>query len=174
MSFKRRLMARACGAAFAASMLSFASAAASAPRWVPAEPRRALADEVTWLVNRARALHGLRELRGNARLRRAADRYASWMESRDVFSHYGSGTPTIRAARSGYGPRGRRWGVGEALAFNRDGDAVAIVRAWLLSHSHRAVVLGARYREIGVGVAGGAPYGADEGGFTLAAEFGLR
>lgn len=70
------------------------------------------------------------------------------------------------------GPGG--WLVGEALAFSRQGDAARVVQAWLDSPAHRAVVLGARYREIGVGVAGGAPYRGLTDGFTLAADFGAR
>ena len=96
------------------------------------------------------------------------------MVRRDVFSHYGVGTPASRAARSGYMSWGGERTVGETLAFSRRRDGARVVRAWLRSSCHRAVLLGRDFREIGVGAATGAPYRGVAGGFTVAADFGLR
>jgi uncharacterized protein YkwD len=59
------------------------------------------------------------------------------------------------------------------------GDAATpatIVRAWMHSPGHRANILNRRFREIGIGVASGAPVrdGAAKSGATYATEFGLR
>ena len=63
----------------------------------------------------------------------------------------------MRAA--GYG--GRRIAAGEALAWAQGRLATphAIVRAWMHSPPHRAVLLGRGYRDVGIGVALGSPYG---------------
>jgi uncharacterized protein YkwD len=53
---------------------------------------------------------------------------------------------------------------------------VRIVGAWMRSPGHRANILNARFREIGVGIAQGAPRGAGRTvrAGTYATEFGVR
>ena len=50
---------------------------------------------------------------------------------------------------------------------------MAIVAEWLHSAEHRAILLSPRFREVGIGLAIGAP-GTGEGGATVAADFGAR
>jgi len=49
----------------------------------------------------------------------------------------------------------------------------AIVSEWLRSPEHRAILLSPLYREVGIGLAIGAP-GTGEVGATVAADFGTR
>ena len=111
-------------------------------------PRRQAA-AIRCLVNRARARAGLRPLRANRALARAAARHARDMGRRRFFSHTNTRgrSPAARARAAGW--RGRR--IGEALAFGcgASANALWIVRSWLNSPSHRAIVLRARYGQMG-------------------------
>jgi uncharacterized protein YkwD len=49
----------------------------------------------------------------------------------------------------------------------------AIVRGWLRSSGHRAILLDGRYDDLGVGIAIGAPRGGT-GGATFTGDFGAR
>jgi uncharacterized protein YkwD len=82
-------------------------------------------------------------------------------------------TPAGRLRASGYIDPGAPWAIGEVLAWGRgrSGSAEAIVAAWMASPPHRRVLLGRRYRDIGVGSANGDPFGG--GGITFAAELGV-
>lgn len=94
-------------------------------------------------VNQARAAHGMRALRASSSLRRSSTRYSSWMLRRDYFGHLAA----IRASHT----FSRR---GEVLARTgrRAPDVAQIVRQWLRSPAHRAVLLNRRYRFIGIGI----------------------
>ena len=77
----------------------------------------------------------------------------------------------------GYLRRVRSWRAGENIAWGRGERATPreIVRAWMESPPHRANVLGRSFRELGVGVAPGAPvrerYGSEA---TYVHDFGVR
>jgi uncharacterized protein YkwD len=109
-------------------------------------------------------------------LARAAERHAADMVRRRYFSHVtlGGRAPADRL-RETYIPRRRPWAVGETLAWGTSAKSTprSIVGAWLSSPSHRRVILSARYRDIGVGVAFGVPV-SDAGGATYAADLGAR
>jgi uncharacterized protein YkwD len=124
------------------------------------------------LLNAERRAHGLRPLRAEKRLRRAARSHGRDLVRYRYFSHTSrTGTrPLTRITRTGYG-RGRRL-VGENLAWGRAGKSSprAIVAAWMASPSHRANILTARFREIGIGIVAGAPVGGPGG--TYVTEFG--
>ena len=65
--------------------------------------------------------------------------------------------------------------VGEVLAWGegRFASPRAAVRSWLLSPPHRRVLLGRNYRDVGVGIALGSPFGGSmRSSATYAAEFG--
>ncbi len=97
-------------------------------------------------VNKARASHGLVKVKVSTSLKESSRGYARWMLRRSYFGHLSS----IRASH--------RFGLrGEVLARTRGGDPTAgqIVRAWLNSPTHRAVLLNPRYRWVGVGLAQG-------------------
>jgi uncharacterized protein YkwD len=72
------------------------------------------------------------------------------------------------------GYRGRF--AGEVLAWGqgRDASPRAAVRSWLHSPPHRRVLLGRSYRDVGVGVALGSPFGGGrQGTATYAANLGV-
>lgn len=103
-------------------------------------------------VNEARASRGLQKLNLSQSLQQSASAYSRWMLRKNYFGHLS----TIRSSR--------RFSLrGEVLARTgaRDPRATEIVRAWLRSPSHRAVLLNPRYRFIGIGQARGRLGAAD-------------
>ena len=133
------------------------------------------------LVNAERALRGLRPLRPDARLRRAARRHATDMVARGYFAHDTPSGRTLfaRVRTAGYVRAGRpaRYLVGENLAWGRGRRArpAAIVRAWLASPTHRRVLLTPRFEQLGIGVLVGVPVAGRRGtGATYATAFGAR
>jgi uncharacterized protein YkwD len=98
-------------------------------------------------VNAARAYVGQRPVVLTARLRRLAKHHTLDMLRRNSFSHDGDGTSfSTRINRSVHYEK-----VGETLALMpRHVSARRVVRAWLQSPGHRAVLLDASYRRIGV------------------------
>jgi uncharacterized protein YkwD len=148
---------------------------------VPAAPARAADcgardadDAVVCEINRVRAGHGLRAVETDRRLRRAAATYARDMVRRRYFAHVSPEGDTLsdRLRATGYVDDGVRWRVGETLAWGRGrrSSPASIVAAWMRSTLHRRILLG-RYRDIGVGIADGDPFGGR--GDTYAADFGL-
>lgn len=153
-------------AAAAATCRGAESASGSAPRAARAA--------VTCQINRERRSRGLAPVTAERRLTRMAGRHARAMVRLGFFSHTAPGGRTLsdrlRAARYG----GRPVVVGEALAWGQGARAAprAIVRVWMHSPPHRAVLLGRNYRHIGIGVAPGSPYGRSlHGSATYAANF---
>ena len=127
------------------------------------------------LVNQQRAAHHLPALRPERRLRRAAQAHTQSMLRMQQFSHYLPGQePTLagRAAAAGYLRDARRWWLGETLAFGTDelGTPAALVRELMASPPHRATLLDPAARDLGVGLAHGAP-GAGSGA-TLTLDLG--
>lgn len=114
-------------------------------------------------VNEARTSHSLRPLRVAKSLQRSSVAYSHWMLENQRFAHLAA----IRA------PRYFRL-LGEVLArwAAKYPPVETIVRQWLASPSHRAVVLNPRYRFIGVGHA----YGrlGTERGTLVTGHFGAR
>jgi uncharacterized protein YkwD len=94
-------------------------------------------------VNRARAAHGLRALRAHRRLARAADAHSRSMLRADYFSH------------GAFSQRVRRYvslrHIGETIAMTRRCSARKVVRMWMNSSPHRAVLLSGGFRRVGVG-----------------------
>ena len=64
--------------------------------------------------------------------------------------------------------------MGETIAWGSGGRATpaSIVRSWLNSPGHRAILLDGRYKDLGVGIALGAPGHGD--GATFTGDFGAR
>jgi uncharacterized protein YkwD len=112
---------------------------------------------VACLVNRARATAGLRGFRGHRSLSRAAGRHARDMARSRFFGHQRIGGPSLRTRARRAGWRSGR--LGEAIAYGCGGSAkpAAIVRAWLSSAPHRAILLSGDMSRMGVGVARRAP-----------------
>ena len=132
------------------------------------------------LLNRQRAGHGLRRLRPQRSLTRAATAYARLMVRRRFFNHVspGGSTLTQRIRRVDYLRDTRAWSIGENLAWGAGtaGMPAVIVSAWMRSPGHRRNILDGSFREIGIGIAPGAPRGAGAAvrGGTYATEFGVR
>jgi uncharacterized protein YkwD len=132
------------------------------------------------LLNAQRRAHGLNKLHANGRLHHAAAGYAQLMARRNFFSHVSpsGSTPLSRIKHARYLAGARSWTIGENLAWATGSLATprATVRAWMNSPGHRANILNASFREIGIGVAKGAPVpvGAAARGATYATDFGRR
>ena len=141
----------------------------------PASLERAI-DATVCLINQARAEHGLGALRPTGSLERAATAHSRDMVRRDFFAHDSptGSTPKARIDRAGYFDGASSWALGETIAWGSGGRATpsSIVRSWLTSPGHRAILLDGHYRDVGVGVALGAPGHGD--GATFTGDFGAR
>ena len=112
------------------------------------------------LINAERAAAGAPPLAFDFQLGDAADAHSRWMISTDTFSHTGVGgsSPTARIQAAGY-PLTGSWTTGEniALASVRPpsglADEVLLLHQNLMDSSgHRANILNAGFREIGIGI----------------------
>jgi uncharacterized protein YkwD len=97
-------------------------------------------------MNEARVANGLRPLRADIRLERAARSHSSKMLRTGTFYH---GAFNARIRRTGV----RAHRVGENLAWGQGSLSAArsIVRGWLASPEHRANLLHPGYQIVGVG-----------------------
>jgi uncharacterized protein YkwD len=102
-------------------------------------------------VNQQRAAHGVAKVHRSTRLARAADFHSWEMLDANYFAH---------SSRDGgsFDNRVRRFArhraIGETLAWMSGcgrGSARRVVRMWMNSPGHRAVLLTSQYRRIGVG-----------------------
>lgn len=130
------------------------------------------------LINARRSRHGMARVSGNRHLARAAKRHSRRMVEEKFFSHssLGGATPLDRVLRTDYLSGSDSYAIGENIAWGSRWRAKprAIVKAWMRSSSHRAVILNQVYRHIGVGVARGAPVKGAERAATYTADFGRR
>lgn len=134
--------------------------------------------QVVRLINACRQKQGLRPLRVSRALCRAAERHSVDMRRHRYFGHVSASGASVakRVAACGYGPSGRSvWRVGEVIGWGsgRRGTPAAIVRSWLRSPTHRAVLLSRVWRHIGVGRVGGSFCGVS-GAAVYTVDFGLR
>jgi uncharacterized protein YkwD len=106
--------------------------------------------ELLRAMNAARAAHGLRPLRLDARLERAARGHSRTMLRTQSFSH---GAYDARIRRAGV----RAPCVGENLAWGAGAlsRAQVMVNMWLASPAHRANLLRPGFRTVGVGAVRG-------------------
>jgi uncharacterized protein YkwD len=158
---------------------SLANAACPGANAGPSRPLAGLERHaVVCLIDQERASHGLAPLRVNRRLGHAARVHSRDMVRRGYFEHTSPGGATFssRIERAGYLRGARGWALGETLAWGsgRDGTAAALVRAWMDSPEHRDILLDPSFRDLGVGVAMGAPGEPAGGAVTLTADFGRR
>jgi len=125
------------------------------------------------LLNGERRQRGIRPLKDNARLTRASQRYAVVMSRRNVFEH---GDFVGRIKRANYLAGARGYTLGENIAWGSWDYATPanIVDSWMHSPGHRANILNGRFREIGLGVARGAPVGGQDKAGTYVTDFGTR
>jgi uncharacterized protein YkwD len=125
------------------------------------------------LIAAERAQHGLPALRVDAALSRAALGHARDMVRHDYLSHTSSGGAGCgdRVRRAGY----RAWAVGEVIAVGGDwkGTPEQVVKGWMSSPSHRAVILYSGWRDVGVACVQGSYRGFD-GALMYVVDFGRR
>jgi uncharacterized protein YkwD len=122
---------------------------------------------VLCLVNAQRARRGLPPLRANRLLTLAAQRHSRDMVARRFFAHESLNGATVRdrVARTGYLRGG--WALGENIGWMSAPTASGIVRAWMESAGHRAMILHRSFKEAGVGVASGVPSGGSGATYTM-------
>jgi uncharacterized protein YkwD len=131
---------------------------------------------VIQLVNKARASRGLAPVRANVALVKAARGHSAEMVHKRYFSHdsYSGRSFAYRLVAYGYSRTGyRSWATGECIAWGQGllGTPQAIVKAWMRSTSHRAIILTPKFRDVGVGVHSGSYQG---GAFFFTLDFGKR
>jgi uncharacterized protein YkwD len=132
-----RLATRAVGTVLAALALTGSASAAGLSR-----------DEAQLLkeMNRVRTQHGLAALRTDSALRRAALAHSAEMLRRGSFSHDDFALRMRRfGVRGSYVGENLAWGLGARAA------AHAVVSQWLASPGHRANLLRAGFRRVGLG-----------------------
>jgi uncharacterized protein YkwD len=112
------------------------------PAAAAASPQQEAIDQ----LNEVRQAHGLATLRASASLERSSSRYARHMIAADYFGH------ASRIAASGEFGR-----VGETLAMHGgwSADPAGTIDEWMNSPAHRAVLLSAGFRSVGMGTARG-------------------
>ena len=150
----------------AAAPLRASAAVCAGGRTVAARRAR-----VACLVDRARGSAGLRGFRGHPALARAAGRHARDMVRARFFGHQRAGGPSLRRRAKRAGWRGGR--LAEAIAYGcgRSASPAAIVRSWLRSPPHRAILLSSSMSRVGIGVARRAPVSC-RGGATFVLDAG--
>lgn len=140
------------------------------------------AKTILCLLNAERSQHGLKPLRLDRRLGKAAREHSHDMVQRRFFDHTAPGDVTFveRIQAERYTADSRGWSVGENIAWGTGSLATParIVHSWMQSPGHRKNILSPQFREIGIGVAKGVPVaGAARGvndGATFTTDFGAR
>jgi uncharacterized protein YkwD len=116
-------------------------------------------------MNAARAAHGLRPLRLDSGLDRAAGAHTAAMLHANTFAHGDFAGRMAALHQSGSFGENLAWGTGSA------GSAQWVVRMWLASPEHRANLLRPGFHRLGLGLARGTFLG--HGGATVVtADFG--
>jgi uncharacterized protein YkwD len=105
-------------------------------------------------LNAVRAGHGLAALRSNAKLAAAADQHSREMAADGYFDHNSFDGTSFSTRIAKWYPLGsfHSWLVGENLLWSSPSvDPSGAVAMWMRSPGHRANILNARFREIGIG-----------------------
>ena len=126
---------------------------------------RTAATSILQAVNQTRRAHGLRPLRLDASLVRAARSHSAEMLRGEYFAHGDfHGRMVAFHVRGPVAGENLAWGNGPYAR------ASSIVREWLASPEHRANLLHAGWTRIGIGVASGTFLGND-GASVVTADF---
>ena len=132
-------------------------------------------ESVLCLVNAERAQRGLPAFKVQAQLAKSAEGHAKDMVRRGYFSHTSKdGRELADRVRSAGYLKGK-WSIGENLAWGTGVLATPanIVKAWMESPGHRAIVLAPNFRDAGIGLAIGSPK-SSAAGATVAMNVGKR
>ena len=169
--------------ALAAGLSSTGSAAASTCAGADAAPGTvsagALQSSTLCLLNEERAAAGLRPLKEHRKLEKAATGFSQEMVKDRFFDHVSPSGSTLstRVKKVKYTKGARSWALGENIAWGTGAKATpaAIVDAWMHSPGHKRNILDKKFREIGIGIASGAPVvTASSVGATYTTDFGFR
>ncbi|MET9607608.1 CAP domain-containing protein [Streptomyces sp. NPDC006512] len=129
----------------------------------PGDGHNAEEAAVLTLVNQERAMAGCGPVRANPPLAALAGAFSKDMAVRGFFDHTDpdGNTPWMRADKAGISGMG-----GENIARGQ-GDADAVMKAWMNSPGHKANILNCEFRTLGVGVyvASGGPWWTQDFGF---------
>jgi len=166
--------------ASAAGVRPGACTAAAAHVTVSRETVATAASATLCLLNRERTRRGLKPLRLDRRLSKAALAHSADMVRRGYFEHNSPNgrTPFQRMLATNYVPRGAAWTLGENIGWGTEtlSQPASLVKAWMKSPSHRQNILNGRFREIGIGIVPGVPVRdsglADQLGATYTTDFG--
>ncbi len=139
----------------------------------------ALKSATLCLLNEERAAEGLRPLKEHKKLEKAATGFSKEMVSKRFFDHVSpsGSTLTTRVKKVRYTKGARSWSLGENIAWGTGAKATpaAIVDAWMHSEGHKHNILDRKFKEIGIGIASGAPVAtASSVGATYTTDFGYR
>jgi uncharacterized protein YkwD len=129
------------------------------------------------LINRVRVHYHLHPLVFNADLRDSATGHSDSMVIHGYFAHEGpGGSVDSRISRAGYLASAHGFTIGENIGAGggRSGSPMAIFEDWMHSPPHRENILDPGYRDAGVGVARGFPFGGDRPAATYTVDFGAR
>lgn len=183
-SFARLLAATALAGATLALASAPAGAAVSTCVGATVIPSRAnlitVRAATLCLLNEQRPAYGLAPLSVNRSLGKVAGRYSALMVRKRFFDHVSPrGSTLISRVRSAtsYLRGSRSWALGENIAWGLGslGTPAAAVDAWMHSPEHRANILTPGYRNIGIGVATGAPVSSQHmPGATYTTDFGRK
>jgi uncharacterized protein YkwD len=135
------------------------------------------ADVVVCLINRERAAQGLHLLSVSPALNRAAVEHSRDMVANHFLAHTSPwrGSLLTRVRTTGWLRRTTSYHLGENLGYidlGATNTPAHILAMWMASPLHRANLLNAGYRSIGLAVLNNTPAGG--AGSTYTAEFGVR
>lgn len=167
------LLAPASSSATAGEPVAHAASACpgAAARISKASPSK-LRSALLCLVNRKRAKNGLKALRLDRKLQRAAGRHARDMVENDYFAHQREGGPDLTERLDRVGWNGEAWGENIAYGCGASSSPKATLRNWLNSPPHRDLLLSGTYRRGGLGVGAEAPCG--DGGAIWVLDVGKK
>jgi uncharacterized protein YkwD len=149
----KSIVTLACAAALAVAAAPIASSSAAAPTRTHASLvafQTGLLDQ----LNDVRADYGLQPLHANAALAAAAAQHSAEMGLDGYFDHDSANGTAFWARIAHWYARGgfAQWAVGENLLWSSpDVAASAVVSIWMHSPPHRANILDAHWREVGIG-----------------------
>jgi uncharacterized protein YkwD len=137
-----------------------------------------LNDAILCLVNAERADKGLPALNHVSQLDQSSDGMCKRMVAEHFFSHETPDGKTVvdRVEPTGYIPKSGDWVVGENLAWGSGALSTpqAIVNGWMNSPGHRANILAADYKDIGLASCMGSPTTTNSGGTVYVNNFGAK
>jgi uncharacterized protein YkwD len=129
-------------------------------------------------INVYRAQNGLRPLRWDWRLWRAAQNQADDMAANHYAGHRSANGMSLsdRVQPTGYIPTVPPWLLGENIGWGTSvmSTPASIVLGWLESPEHRENMLDPQFRDVGVGINQGAVKQKGQSGVIYVADFGMR